>query len=94
MAINAFWVFLFVCFQDWHCPPCRGICNCSFCRQREGRCATGVLVYLAKYHGYDNVHAYLKRYVLVNAWLLSFHTFQCLVGILKYILARFELDSI
>nr|XP_056717442.1 cell division cycle-associated protein 7 [Euleptes europaea] len=45
---------------DWHCPPCRGICNCSFCRQREGRCATGVLVYLAKYHGYDNAHAYLK----------------------------------
>ncbi|KAJ7345634.1 hypothetical protein JRQ81_001584 [Phrynocephalus forsythii] len=45
---------------DWHCPPCRGICNCSFCRQREGRCATGVLVYLAKYYGYDNVHAYLN----------------------------------
>ncbi|NWS32087.1 CDCA7 protein, partial [Polioptila caerulea] len=44
----------------WRCPPCRGICNCSFCRQREGRCATGVLVYLAKYHGFDNVHAYLK----------------------------------
>ncbi|ETE68373.1 Cell division cycle-associated protein 7, partial [Ophiophagus hannah] len=46
--------------ENWYCPPCRGICNCSFCRQREGRCATGVLVYLAKYHGYDNVHAYLK----------------------------------
>ncbi|XP_067299266.1 cell division cycle-associated protein 7a [Pseudorasbora parva] len=45
---------------DWLCPPCRGICNCSFCRAREGRCATGVLVYLAKYHGYDNVHSYLK----------------------------------
>ncbi|XP_017278133.1 cell division cycle-associated protein 7a isoform X2 [Kryptolebias marmoratus] len=45
---------------EWWCPPCRGICNCSFCRAREGRCATGVLVYLAKYHGYDNVHAYLK----------------------------------
>ncbi|XP_053327582.1 cell division cycle-associated protein 7 [Spea bombifrons] len=45
---------------EWRCPPCRGICNCSFCRQRNGRCATGVLVYLAKYHGYDNVHAYLK----------------------------------
>ncbi|NXH13015.1 CDCA7 protein, partial [Bucco capensis] len=44
----------------WRCPPCRGICNCSFCRQRDGQCATGVLVYLAKYHGYDNVHAYLK----------------------------------
>ncbi|XP_059355477.1 cell division cycle-associated protein 7-like [Carassius carassius] len=45
---------------EWLCPPCRGICNCSFCRAREGRCATGVLVYLAKYHGYDNVHSYLK----------------------------------
>lgn len=45
---------------EWICPPCRGICNCSFCRAREGRCATGVLVYLAKYHGFDNVHAYLK----------------------------------
>ncbi|XP_027020191.1 cell division cycle-associated protein 7a [Tachysurus fulvidraco] len=46
--------------SDWRCPPCRGICNCSFCRAREGRCATGVLVYLAKYHGYDNAHAYLN----------------------------------
>ncbi|TRY90447.1 hypothetical protein DNTS_011810, partial [Danionella cerebrum] len=45
---------------EWLCPPCRGICNCSFCRAREGRCATGVLVYLAKYHGYDNAHSYLK----------------------------------
>uniref|UniRef100_G3NLV2 Cell division cycle associated 7a n=1 Tax=Gasterosteus aculeatus TaxID=69293 RepID=G3NLV2_GASAC len=45
---------------EWLCPPCRGICNCSFCRARDGRCATGVLVYLAKYHGFDNVHAYLK----------------------------------
>ncbi|KAG7282239.1 hypothetical protein CRUP_038407 [Coryphaenoides rupestris] len=32
---------------EWRCPPCRGICNCSFCRAREGRCATGILVYLA-----------------------------------------------
>lgn len=45
---------------EWTCPTCRGICNCSFCRAREGRCATGVLVYLAKYHGHDNVHSYLK----------------------------------
>ncbi|KAF7668756.1 hypothetical protein LDENG_00284120 [Lucifuga dentata] len=45
---------------EWQCPPCRGICNCSFCRAREGRCATGVLVYLAKHNGYNNVHAYLK----------------------------------
>lgn len=47
--------------SEWRCPPCRGICNCSFCRARDGRCATGVLVYLAKYHGYDNVHAYLNN---------------------------------
>ena len=53
---------LVVSSQEWLCPPCRGICNCSFCRAREGRCATGVLVYLAKYHGYDNVHSYLKRW--------------------------------
>uniref|UniRef100_A0A2K5BVT8 Zinc-finger domain-containing protein n=1 Tax=Aotus nancymaae TaxID=37293 RepID=A0A2K5BVT8_AOTNA len=43
-----------------YCLPCQGICNCSFCRQRDGCCATGVLVYLAKYHGFENVHAYLK----------------------------------
>ncbi|EMP35102.1 Cell division cycle-associated protein 7 [Chelonia mydas] len=49
---------------NWRCPPCRGICNCSFCRQRDGRCATGVLVYLAKYHGYNNVHAYLNSHVV------------------------------
>ncbi|VTJ71906.1 Hypothetical predicted protein [Marmota monax] len=45
---------------NWHCPPCRGICNCSFCRQRDGQCATGVLVYLAKYHGFGDVHDYLN----------------------------------
>lgn len=52
--------------QEWRCPPCRGICNCSFCRARDGRCATGVLVYLAKYHGYDNVHAYLNKCVCMD----------------------------
>ncbi|XP_069826308.1 cell division cycle-associated protein 7-like [Dendropsophus ebraccatus] len=45
---------------DWTCPPCRGICNCSFCRQRDGRCATGILVHVAHYHGYNDVHTYLK----------------------------------
>ncbi|CAM9935554.1 unnamed protein product [Lampetra planeri] len=44
----------------WHCPICRGICNCSFCRRREGRCATGILIHLAKYHGYNNAQAYLE----------------------------------
>ncbi|TNN82212.1 Cell division cycle-associated protein 7 [Liparis tanakae] len=45
---------------EWTCPPCRGICNCSFCRQREGRCPTGILFPLAQYHGYSDVHSYLS----------------------------------
>ncbi|KAM8977580.1 cell division cycle-associated protein 7-like [Pelodytes ibericus] len=45
---------------EWQCPPCRGICNCSFCRQREGRSATGILFPLARYHGFSDVHAYLN----------------------------------
>ncbi|XP_051931817.1 cell division cycle-associated protein 7-like isoform X2 [Hippocampus zosterae] len=44
----------------WQCPPCRGICNCSFCRQREGRSPTGILFPLAKYHGFSDVHSYLS----------------------------------
>ncbi|XP_060899206.1 cell division cycle-associated protein 7-like [Labrus mixtus] len=45
---------------EWKCPPCRGICNCSFCRQREGRCPTGILFPLAQYHGFSDVHSYLS----------------------------------
>ncbi|XP_008318840.1 cell division cycle-associated protein 7-like [Cynoglossus semilaevis] len=44
----------------WKCPPCRGICNCSFCRQREGHCPTGILFPLAQYHGFSDVHSYLS----------------------------------
>ncbi|KAM4687695.1 cell division cycle-associated 7-like protein [Discoglossus pictus] len=45
---------------DWICPPCREICNCSYCRKRDGRCATGMLIHLAKFYGYDNVKEYLE----------------------------------
>lgn len=45
---------------DWICPSCRGICNCSYCRKRDGRCATGILIHLAKFYGYDNVQEYLE----------------------------------
>ncbi|KAF7661733.1 hypothetical protein LDENG_00253100 [Lucifuga dentata] len=45
----------------WSCPLCRGMCNCSLCRRKEGRCATGVLLGLARYNGHDNVHDYLER---------------------------------
>ncbi|XP_054420620.1 cell division cycle-associated 7-like protein [Pteronotus mesoamericanus] len=44
----------------WICPPCRGICNCSYCRRRDGRCATGILIHLAKFYGYNNVKEYLE----------------------------------
>ncbi|XP_023609627.1 cell division cycle-associated 7-like protein isoform X3 [Myotis lucifugus] len=44
----------------WMCPPCRGICNCSYCRRRDGRCATGILIHLAKFYGYNNVKEYLE----------------------------------
>ncbi|XP_062328687.1 cell division cycle-associated protein 7-like isoform X1 [Osmerus eperlanus] len=43
----------------WTCPPCRGICNCSFCRLKDGRCPTGILLPLAQYHGFSDVHSYL-----------------------------------
>ncbi|CAL8402921.1 unnamed protein product [Arctogadus glacialis] len=45
---------------EWHCPMCRGICNCSFCRQREGRCPTGILFPLAQDRGFSDVHSYLS----------------------------------
>nr|XP_023673396.1 cell division cycle-associated 7-like protein isoform X1 [Paramormyrops kingsleyae] len=44
----------------WKCPLCRGICNCSLCRKREGRCATGSLVRMAKFYGHSNVREYLE----------------------------------
>ncbi|XP_051992661.1 cell division cycle-associated 7-like protein [Xyrauchen texanus] len=45
---------------SWECPICRGVCNCSLCRKRDGRCATGALTRLAKYYGHDNVKEYLE----------------------------------
>ncbi|XP_042632126.1 cell division cycle-associated 7-like protein [Cyprinus carpio] len=44
----------------WECPICRGVCNCSLCRKRDGRCATGALTRLAKFYGHDNVRDYLE----------------------------------
>lgn len=48
--------------QNWSCPICRGVCNCSLCRKKEGRCATGNLVGLARFNGHNSVHTYLERY--------------------------------
>ncbi|NWH61230.1 CDA7L protein, partial [Geococcyx californianus] len=44
----------------WICPPCRGVCNCSYCRRQDGRCATGMLIHMAKFYGYNNVKEYLE----------------------------------
>ncbi|XP_074659226.1 cell division cycle-associated protein 7-like [Tubulanus polymorphus] len=46
--------------SEWHCPPCRGICNCSICRRRAGVCCTGILVPLARERGFKDVNAYLQ----------------------------------
>lgn len=43
----------------WVCPVCRGICNCSFCRQKKGWAPTGTLHRYAKSLGYKSVAHYL-----------------------------------
>ncbi|KAJ9600042.1 hypothetical protein L9F63_009659 [Diploptera punctata] len=45
---------------NWACPPCRGLCNCSICRTREGKRPTGILVPLVKSEGYSSVKEYLE----------------------------------
>jgi len=45
---------------EWKCPPCRNFCNCSICRNRNGKGATGILINLAQAKGYSNVADYLK----------------------------------
>jgi len=41
---------------NWQCPPCRRICNCSFCLETP----TGQLYHLAKSKGFPSVHHYLQ----------------------------------
>ncbi|KAD7117819.1 hypothetical protein E3N88_05087 [Mikania micrantha] len=44
---------------DWICPVCRGICNCSLCRQAKGWAPTGVLYRKISSQGYKSVAHYL-----------------------------------
>ncbi|XP_022909480.1 cell division cycle-associated 7-like protein [Onthophagus taurus] len=44
---------------NWKCPPCRGLCNCSICRAREGKRPTGILAPLAFKHGHKSVKDFL-----------------------------------
>merc|ERR1719382_2439250 len=45
---------------NWKCPPCRNFCNCSICRNRSGKGATGILINLAQAKGFSNVADYLQ----------------------------------
>nr|GEX00479.1 hypothetical protein [Tanacetum cinerariifolium]GEX84188.1 hypothetical protein [Tanacetum cinerariifolium] len=46
---------------DWICPVCRGICNCSLCRQAKGWAATGVMYRKITSLGYKSVAHYLLQ---------------------------------
>jgi len=46
---------------NWSCPPCRKFCNCSICRNRNGKGATGILIQVAQSKGFDNVADYLEN---------------------------------
>lgn len=47
--------------SEWICPPCRKICNCSFCMPKRGKAPTGIMIHIARECGYDNVHEYLDK---------------------------------
>ncbi|XP_052205183.1 uncharacterized protein LOC127810008 [Diospyros lotus] len=44
-----------VALEDWSCPKCRGICNCSVCMKKRGHQPTGILVHTAKAEGFSSV---------------------------------------
>ncbi|CAN4079606.1 unnamed protein product [Withania somnifera] len=44
---------------NWICPVCRGICNCSLCRQAKGWAPTGALYRKISKLGYKSVAHYL-----------------------------------
>ncbi|CAN1157366.1 Cell division cycle-associated 7-like protein [Linum perenne] len=46
---------------DWICPVCRGICNCSLCRQSKGLAPTGILYRKITKLGYKSVAHYLAQ---------------------------------
>ncbi|CAN4123600.1 unnamed protein product [Withania somnifera] len=46
--------------EDWKCPKCRDICNCSFCMKKRGCEPTGQLVHTAKATGYSSVSDMLQ----------------------------------
>ncbi|KAL5739416.1 hypothetical protein ACOSQ2_028596 [Xanthoceras sorbifolium] len=47
--------------DDWKCPKCRGICNCSQCMKKRGQKPTGQLAHAAKAIGFSSVSEMLLR---------------------------------
>lgn len=47
--------------NKWVCPPCRGICNCSFCLPKKGHAPTGIMIHTARDAGYHNVRDFLEK---------------------------------
>ncbi|PRP86482.1 cob(I)yrinic acid a,c-diamide adenosyltransferase, mitochondrial-like [Planoprotostelium fungivorum] len=47
--------------DDWACPFCRGLCNCSFCRQKNGKAPTGQLATFVRSLGFNSVSEYLQK---------------------------------
>ncbi|RDX92042.1 Cell division cycle-associated 7-like protein, partial [Mucuna pruriens] len=45
----------------WTCPPCRGICNCSRCRRRNGWMPTGNIYNKVSKLGFKSVAHYLIK---------------------------------
>ncbi|KAL8117560.1 uncharacterized protein LOC141723719 [Apium graveolens] len=46
---------------DWICPVCRGICNCSLCRNAKGWAPTGMMYKKVTKLGYKSVAHYLLQ---------------------------------
>ncbi|XP_039125057.1 uncharacterized protein LOC120261287 isoform X2 [Dioscorea cayenensis subsp. rotundata] len=47
--------------ENWECPKCRGICNCSVCMKRRGQRPTGMLIKTAKATGCSSVFEWLHH---------------------------------
>ncbi|CAA7043450.1 unnamed protein product [Microthlaspi erraticum] len=48
--------------NNWLCPRCRGVCSCSYCREKIGLEPTGKLITLVKEFGCNNALEFLEKY--------------------------------
>ncbi|KAH6821569.1 Zinc-finger domain of monoamine-oxidase A repressor R1 protein [Perilla frutescens var. hirtella] len=47
--------------EEWVCPKCRGICNCSVCMKRRGHQPTTILINAAKETRFSSVSEMLLK---------------------------------